>query len=81
MIMQLYSIFDKASGEFGHPFPYVNNDVAKRAFMIQFQKTPDEFLEDFKLFCVGTFNSVDGSFHSFDPPKLVFPIRKEKAKE
>lgn len=62
MIKNLYVIKDMVTGQFGNPFPCVNEASAIRYF----DKTATEsgFASDLQLFSFGVFNIESGEFTS-----------------
>ena len=74
--MFIYSIFDKKALSFGPLFTCENDDVARRTVSISLYK--DSLLSgapgDFSLYCLGEYNSNDGSVSGFTPVNLVCEI-------
>ena len=50
MKKSLYSIRDEVAEEFGEPFMAVNDNVARRCYLLGLSKVSPEFMPDYKLF-------------------------------
>lgn len=74
MILQCYSIYDKAISAFSRPFYAVAKGEAVRNFMdacndpaVPFQKHPG----DFTLFSCGSFDDSSGTFVPEEPVRII----------
>lgn len=71
MIYELYSVYDKVSGVYGVPTPFVNRASAIRWFRVIIRD--NEFAEptDFELYKVGSFDTDKGVLFSTASPEFV----------
>lgn len=71
MKLNFYSIKDSRSGQYGIPFTAVNDDVAKRQFLMFV--ADNSFAEEFKLMRLGEFcDGIDSDDVGIDG--LSFPV-------
>ncbi|AXH75193.1 MAG: nonstructural protein [Microviridae sp.] len=76
MIMQLFSIYDSASGLFGRPMFMVSRGQAVRSFTDEVNRNdPQNDLykhpSDFTLYHLGAFDDADGSFNLVKPDAVI----------
>lgn len=77
MQIHLFCVFDKQLEEFNTPMAFPSRGVAIRSFCDEVKREASEnqmrqHPEDFSLWYVGTFDSVQGEFGSpFQPEKLI----------
>lgn len=64
--MKLYTLYDRVAGTYSVPFCMVNDEIAKRAFRLQFSSC--EYAKDIALYSVGTFDESTAEI----VPELVF---------
>ena len=66
MIMQIFSVYDTASGSFARPMFVASRGVALRVFSDEVNRKADDNMlfnhpEDFQLFHLGSYDDHDGS--------------------
>lgn len=68
MILQIFSVYDRAAMTYGHPFCMVAIPAASRAFIDQFD-APNTLLakhpDDFELRHIGSFDDESGEIQTF----------------
>lgn len=71
MIFGIYSILDTITGNYANPFYQVNDASAERLFL-QICKSPEHAGQsiDYKLFKLGTFNTLTGAIDPIKPEFL-----------
>lgn len=66
MILQVFSVFDRAAMQYGHPFYAINRPVAMRSFVDAFAEGPTRRMamhpDDFDLRHIGEFDDEAGTF-------------------
>lgn len=76
----VYSIFDKATVQYGMPFLDVNDRCAIRRTKAAFQGNP--YIEDLVLYKIGEFNYSDGAFTNLMPVSLAnLPLLFQEVEE
>ena len=83
MKKSLYSIRDEVAEEFGEPFMAVNDNVARRCYLLGLSKVSPEFMSDYKLFRIGEFDDQSGCVSENVPVEVdmsvgTFPAESEK---
>lgn len=69
MKYNLYSVFDRKTGNYGIPFPEVNDVSAQRAFATAMKK--NDYAEDMELYRVGNFDIEHGMLIGSAPEFIV----------
>ncbi len=69
--VNVYTIFDSASGEFGLPFFSVNDLVAQRQTCITLSSLPVNYWKDFQLIQIGRYESDKGEIYPLDENIVV----------
>lgn len=73
MKIPYYSILDRVSGLYASPSGFVNDEVAKRAFLLGISRgqIPAENASDYALFYIGDFDDHSGEFIKADKPRFI----------
>lgn len=76
MILNLYSIYDKKAKAYARPFFMQNDATATRAVLSSLEGTDlGMFPNDYTLFCIGTFDDLNGHIESnINHPRQVATI-------
>lgn len=82
MIIQLFSVFDKALGEYNTPMAFQTRGVAIRSFLDEVKRQASDnplskHPEDYSLWYIGSFDSEDGLF--LDQPNMECLIEAASA--
>ena len=80
MKKSLYSIRDEVAEEFGEPFMAVNDNVARRCYLLGLSKVSPEFMPDYKLFRIGEFDDQSGSVSENVPVEVDMSVPAESEK-
>lgn len=71
MNYQLYCVYDKIAEQYGAPFCSLNDATATRSFNQQINSNPMSEPTDFELYCVGLFDTDNGSIVPNIPLRFV----------
>lgn len=82
----IYSILDAAAGAYASPWFVPHAGVALRAFTDEVNRQDEKnnlynHSEDFALFELGIYDDSDGSFDTYDKPKLMAQAKQLKKPE
>lgn len=66
----VFSIYDKVSGLYGAPLCFVNDNVAKRHFLMVCDKAEFD-PTDLELYSLGTYDVERGQILAFEQPKFI----------
>lgn len=69
----MYSIYDRVSNQFLDPQPHVNDDAARRAFMMSCADpaVPELYLRDIELSHIGVFDETTGEIVTCRPRQVM----------
>lgn len=77
MIMQVYSLFDRASGAFGGPILAVNDSIMRRSLTELLQAGQGDnisrYPDEFDVYKLGSFNTDDGTLLP-QQPSMMFRV-------
>ena len=78
MILKIYSIYDKVTGQFANPFYQLNDGSAER-FFINLSNYGDNktVSADWQLYYLGTFNVDTGDINSVKPEFVRGAVENE----
>lgn len=74
MILKIFSVFDEKACIFGQPFFLPHNGVALRSFSDLVQDNQTNVCrhpEDFKLYCLGSYDDNSGGLISVAQPEFL----------
>lgn len=78
MILTIYTIYDRLTGQFHNPFYQINDASAKRFYKnICDADTNKGFSSDWQLFKLGTFNVESGEIIAFKPDYIMGAVDNE----
>ncbi len=78
MIKKMYSLYDVKSEFYGAPVLFHGDEDAKRGFQGIFQNPGSMFAtypEDYRIFCIGSFNDNSGEVVAEQPTRLVCELK------
>lgn len=70
MIKYLYSVYDKAAGTYSDPITGINDDVARRSFMLECRNEDSMFYQfptDYVLMKLADFDTAFGIIERYEP--------------
>lgn len=69
----MYSIYDRISNQFLDPQPHVNDDAARRSFMMSCANpnVPELYLRDIELSHIGVFDESTGEIVTCRPRQVM----------
>lgn len=62
--LNVYTIYDTASSQYGLPFFAINDLVARRQTCITLSSLSPEFWKDFQLYLIGTYDQSNGEIYT-----------------
>lgn len=76
-LFRVYTVYDEKAEDFSPPFFQQNDRLAMRTLTesMKGNNLLGAYPEDFKLYCIGEFNSAIGKIVGLDVPKLVCIVK------
>lgn len=76
MTFQIYAIYDRKAKTYSDVFLSPNHGTAMRDFsyLVENVSAKQFIKKDLELYCLGTFNSIDGKISGYDDPEFISEV-------